>query len=143
MSKVKISDKMSIGLKLSAAMIVAVLLTGCISAKSKPVAVQSLATPASVPAELTSWAVVAGNNLWGIASKQEVYNVPERWPLIYKANIDKIRDADLIYPGQVLVIPRNSSQADINGAVKHAKTRGPWAVGPIEATDTAYIRNSS
>ena len=158
----KASDKMSTGLKVSAIVIAATLATGCISAKSKPAdaaeaaapaapapaapaaaIVQAPATTATAAAQLTSWTVVDGNNLWGIACKEEVYDVPEQWPLIYKANLDQIKDADLIYPGQVLVIPRNSSQADIDGAVEHAKTRGPWAVGPIEATDTAYIQRSS
>jgi len=160
----KVSDKMNTGLKLSAIVVAATLATGCISAKSKPVEEAAAAAPATpvtpapavaqvvaVPAtntepaatELTSWTVVEGNNLWGIACKEEIYDVPEKWPLIYKANLDQIRDADLIYPGQILVIPRNSSQVDIDGAVMHARTRGPWAVGPIEATDTAYIQRSS
>ncbi|NKB77026.1 MAG: hypothetical protein GKR96_08235 [Gammaproteobacteria bacterium] len=77
--------------------------------------------------------------MWGIACKEEVYNVPEKWPLIYKANLDQITDADLIYPGQVLDIPRDSSQSDIDSAINHAKTRGAWSVGPVEATDTAYL----
>ena len=152
-----VNDKITTGLKLSAILFAAALATGCISAKSAPtaaaepaeeapveVAVVEEAAPAAPEAApaaeaLTSWTVVEGNNLWGIACKEEVYNVPEQWPLIYKANLDQIKDADLIYPGQVLAIPRDSSQADIDGAVNHAKTRGAWAVGPIEASDQAYI----
>ena len=71
-----------------------------------------------------------GNNLWMISGHEEVYQVPEQWPLIYKANLDQIRDADLIYPGQVLTIPRDMSQSDIDGAIHHAKTRGEWSPGP-------------
>jgi len=155
-----VSDKFNSGLKLSAVLVAAVLATGCISAKSQPTEEATAAAPAPAPAApaapaavvtntepastaLTSWTVVEGNNLWGIACKEEVYNVPEQWPLIYKANLDQIKDADLIYPGQVLAIPRDSSQADIDGAIKHAKTRGAWAVGPVEATDVAYIKSSS
>ncbi|MXY65117.1 MAG: LysM peptidoglycan-binding domain-containing protein [Gammaproteobacteria bacterium] len=93
--------------------------------------------------ELTSWTVVEGNNLWMISGHEEVYEVPEQWPLIYKANLDQITDADLIYPGQVLTIPRDMSQSDIDGAVQHAKTRGEWSLGPVEETDIAYIQNSS
>lgn len=156
----KASKKLNAGLKLSAILVAATLATGCISAKSKPAEEAEAAAPAPAPAApaapavvatntdpvpeaLTSWTVVEGNNLWAIACKEEVYNVPEQWPLIYKANLDQIKDADLIYPGQVLTIPRDSSQADIDGAIKHAKTRGEWAVGPVEATDVAYIKNSS
>lgn len=144
-------------MKLAGILAAALVATGCISAKSAPTEEATAAAPAPAPAapvapvtdtepeatELTSWTVVEGNNLWAIACKEEVYNVPEQWPLIYKANLDQIRDADLIYPGQVLAIPRDMSQGDIDGAIKHAKTRGAWSVGPIEDSDVAYIKNSS
>lgn len=73
--------------------------------------------------------------------KPPKFTVPEKWPLIYKSNLDQIEDADLIYPGQVLVIPRGSSQSEIDAAINHAKTRGAWAVGPIEASDKEYLKN--
>lgn len=41
--------------------------------------------------------------LWKIS--QRTYGNPRLWPLIYVANKDKIRDPDLIFPGQVLIIP--------------------------------------
>lgn len=41
--------------------------------------------------------------LWRIA--QKVYKDARKWPLIYIANRDKIKDPDLIFPGQKLVIP--------------------------------------
>jgi len=43
--------------------------------------------------------------LWNIAGKDYIYNDPWKWKRIYKANADKIKDPDLIYPGQVLDIP--------------------------------------
>jgi len=153
----KASDDMFSKLKLVSVLTVAVMATGCISAKSPPteeaaaaapaapveeVAAAPAPAPAAVSEELTSWTVVAGNNLWGIACKEEVYNVPEQWPLIYKANLDQIEDADLIYPGQVLAIPRGSSQGQVDAAVEHAKTRGAWAVGPVEASDQEYLKNA-
>lgn len=149
----KATDKLNSGLKLIAILVVAILATGCISAKSKPTEEAAAAEPAVEPATavvevaaepeaLTSWTVVDGNNLWGIACKEEVYNVPEKWPLIYKANIDQIVDADLIYPGQVFTIPRDSSDSEVDVAINHAKTRGAWAVGPMEATDKEYLKNS-
>jgi len=51
--------------------------------------------------------VKKGECLWYIAGYSEVYGNPLKWPLIYKANKDKIKNPDLIYPGQVLVIPRD------------------------------------
>lgn len=92
------------------------------------------------PQVLSSWIVAKGEHLWGIAAVEEVYNQAEQWPLLYKANIDQITDADLIYPGQVLRIPRDVSRRDIDAAVKHARTRGAWALGPVELSDKEYLR---
>lgn len=86
-----------------------------------------------------SYQVVGGDNLWNISGKNEVYANPYEWPLIYKANRDKIKDADLIYPGQVFDIDRSASASDIDAAVQHAKTRGAWSVGTVEASDKAYL----
>jgi len=43
--------------------------------------------------------------LWNIAKKKNIYNDPWKWKRIYKANMDKIEDPNLIYPGQKLIIP--------------------------------------
>ncbi|MBD3609802.1 MAG: LysM peptidoglycan-binding domain-containing protein [Gammaproteobacteria bacterium] len=86
-----------------------------------------------------TYLVVRGDSLWKISGKPDIYNNPYHWPLIYKANRDKIEDADLIYPGQELVIERGSSQSDIDAAVEHAKTRGAWSIGAVEASDKAYL----
>jgi len=86
-----------------------------------------------------SYQVVTGDNLWNISGKEAVYANPYQWPLIYKANRDKIKDADLIYAGQVFDIDRNASSTDVNAAVEHAKTRGAWSVGAVEASDEAYL----
>jgi len=44
--------------------------------------------------------------LWRIAEYDEIYGDPFRWPEIYSANKDQIKDPDLIFPGQVFTIPR-------------------------------------
>lgn len=51
----------------------------------------------------TTYTVVKGDSLWKIAKKH--YGDPLKWPVIYNANKDKIRNPNRIYPGQVLVIP--------------------------------------
>jgi nucleoid-associated protein YgaU len=86
-----------------------------------------------------SYNVVRGDHLWGISGRSAIYGNPYQWPLIYKANRDKIKDADLIYPGQVFAINRNASVGDVDAAVRHAKTRGAWALGKVEASDTRYL----
>ena len=86
-----------------------------------------------------SYEVVGGDNLWNISAKDSIYANPYQWPLIYKANRSKIKDADLIYPGQQFDIDRSASSADINAATEHAKTRGAWSVGTVESSDEAYL----
>jgi nucleoid-associated protein YgaU len=54
----------------------------------------------------TSHVVKKDECLWWIAQYREVYNDPWQWPRIYEANRDQIEDPDVIYPGQVLSIPR-------------------------------------
>lgn len=86
-----------------------------------------------------SYEVVGGDNLWNISGKDSIYANPYQWPMIYKANRDKIKDADLIHPGQVFDIERNASGSDIDAAIDHAKSRGAWSVGAVEASDEAYL----
>jgi nucleoid-associated protein YgaU len=57
---------------------------------------------ASLPNQ-TSVVVQPGNSLWRIARR--VYGEGVRYSVIYAANREQIRDADLIYPGQIFVIP--------------------------------------
>lgn len=45
--------------------------------------------------------------LWNIAAKKSIYNDPWKWKKIYMANKDQIKDPDMIFPGQILKIPRN------------------------------------
>jgi len=89
--------------------------------------------------KVSSYSVVRGDNLWSISGKDEVYADPYQWPLIYKTNRDKIKDADLIYPGQVLDVDQNASASEIDAAVNHAKTRGAWSVGDTEQSDRDYL----
>lgn len=94
---------------------------------------------ATTNAAAGDYTVVRGDSLWRISGKSEIYGNPYEWPLIYKANRSKIKDADLIYPGQRLTIERNASEADIKAAVRHAKTRGAWSLGVVEDSDRAYL----
>jgi nucleoid-associated protein YgaU len=44
-----------------------------------------------------------------IAGYWEIYNDYRKWPLIFEANRDRIRDPDLIFPNEELVIPRQDT----------------------------------
>jgi len=50
--------------------------------------------------------------LWNIAGKEQIYNDPFMWPKIWQANTDKIRNPDVIFPGQVLSIPPAGPKTD-------------------------------
>ena len=45
--------------------------------------------------------------LWNISKKRTIYDDPWKWPKIYVANRDQIKNPDLIYPKEVLKIPEN------------------------------------
>ena len=48
--------------------------------------------------------VVRGDSLWRIS--ESTYGRGIRYSVIYKANREQIRDPDLIYPGQIFVLPK-------------------------------------
>jgi nucleoid-associated protein YgaU len=51
--------------------------------------------------------------LWNIAKKPEIYNDPFAWPKIWRANMDQIRNPDVIHPGQQLSIAKTEvTEAD-------------------------------
>ena len=129
--------------------LVVLAVAGCASAKKggpeaapapAPAAAASTLGPAMSDAA-DHYTVVKGDSLWAISGKSDIYGDVYQWPLIYKANSDQIEDADLIYPGQALAIERNVSDAEVNAAIKHAKTRGAWAIGVVEESDKAYLAN--
>lgn len=158
-------NNLNYGLKALFAGVVLIVVSACatspetVPAREPPEAAPAAPPPAAAPAPapapeptpapkaevmkdepVTQYTVVRGDNLWDIAGFRIIYGNPYQWPLIFKANAGQIKDADLIYPNQVLAIPRNSSGADVEAAIQHAKTRGAWQLGIVEETDTAYLR---
>jgi nucleoid-associated protein YgaU len=63
----------------------------------------SSTAPADQPKTYT---VQAGDNLTKIA--RHVYGDGTKWKAIYEANKDKIKNPDLIHPGEVLTLPPNA-----------------------------------
>ena len=55
-----------------------------------------------IPEEIF-YSIVKGDTLWGIADK--FYDDGSKYPYIVEANLEVIKDADLIYPGQTIRIP--------------------------------------
>ncbi len=59
-----------------------------------------------------TYTVKKGDCLWNIAGSSEVYGNPLMWPKIYEANRNKIKNPDLIYPDQILIIPRGEEEEE-------------------------------
>ena len=53
-----------------------------------------------------TYTVVSGDTLSKIAKRE--YGDANKWHAIYDANRDKIKNPDLIHPGQVLTLPPNA-----------------------------------
>ena len=61
----------------------------------------------AVVSELRTARVQRGDSLWRISTT--VYGEGTRYTQIYDANASQIRDPDLIYPGQILVVPKQDA----------------------------------
>lgn len=75
-----------------------------------------------------SYTVVRGDCLWNIAKKKEHYGNAFAWPIIYKANRDQIKNADLIYPDQVFKIPPLTEEEK----AKYEKLRQNYKPAPVQ-----------
>jgi nucleoid-associated protein YgaU len=53
--------------------------------------------------KITTTTVSRGDSLWRIS--RLAYGLGPRYAVIYKANREQIRNPDLIYPGQIFVLP--------------------------------------
>ncbi|WP_147819315.1 LysM peptidoglycan-binding domain-containing protein [Salidesulfovibrio onnuriiensis] len=83
-----------------------------------------------------SHTVTKGECLWWISEYKHIYNDPFMWPMIYKANRDKIKNPDLIYPGQEFEIPRYGF--DLEEVKASRKEAGaPWKA--LEPGEDAMI----
>lgn len=68
-----------------------------------PAAVVEPERPAETAPQVNTYTVVKGDCLWNIAKR--FYGNGSQWPTIFEANRDKIKNPNLIYPGQILTIP--------------------------------------
>ncbi|MBN2382060.1 LysM peptidoglycan-binding domain-containing protein [bacterium] len=66
-----------------------------------PKARDQITLPANVPEQVK---VISGDTLWGIAAR--VLNDPFLWPLIWENNMSTVPNPHLIYPDQILLMPR-------------------------------------
>ena len=69
---------------------------------------QEQLSAAESPARINVVTVQPGNTLWGISRKR--YGRGILYVQVFEANRDKIRDPDLIYPGQVFSLPDDAPE---------------------------------
>ncbi len=86
-----------------------------------------------------TYTVSKKDNLWDIAAKPEVYGNSDMWPLLWKANKDKIKRPDALATGVSLIIDRNASEESVAAAIKHSKLRGASSLGPVDVFDQQYL----
>ncbi|MET0527111.1 MAG: LysM peptidoglycan-binding domain-containing protein [Microvirga sp.] len=77
------------------------------AAKPAPEAQVAAAGTVVIP-NINTAIVSRGDNLWRIS--QRIYGQGVRYTVIYGANQDQIRNPNLIYPGQVFVLPTDQDQ---------------------------------
>lgn len=107
----------------------------------KPLMEQVRAQPLPLaPVTAETYEVQPGDNLWRIAARFKIYGDAYKWPLLLRGNDGEIRDADLIYPGQKLIVDRAASAEEQAAAVEHARKRGRWKVGIVEENDRRYLQ---
>ena len=114
----------------------------------EPVVEEVVVVPELTPMEVyakdyselpTQYQVAKGDCLWWISEFKQIYNDPFMWPLIYKANRDKINNPDLIHPDQVLSIPRNFTMDELTASRKQAGASKPYTA-PTDAVLPANLR---
>jgi hypothetical protein len=87
---------------------------------------QALGLPGTPTARPEAYRVQRGDTLWGISARPMIYANPLMWPLIYQANRQQLRDPDVLFPRQLLAIPRDFSNEQAQLAIQRARKRGRW-----------------
>lgn len=75
---------------------------------------------AELDAAATGYTVVSGDNLWRIAEKPTVYGNGYLWPLIWRANTDRLKQPYQLYKGMQLRVPTNPTVADVAAALDYS-----------------------
>ena len=91
-----------------------------ISLASKALDDAKAALSACAAVRTPEYIVRKGDCLWRISAKKEVDDDPFLWPMILKANSDKISDPDLIYPQQDFILPALAGEGAKDSARKDA-----------------------
>ena len=96
--------------------------------------IERVETAASIAIKL--YTVQRGDTLWTIAAKPSVYGNAFLWPLIWRANLDLIKDPAVLRAGLDLDIRTNPSVDEVYSAVQEAQGRAAKVdVGPVRPAE--------
>lgn len=83
------------------------------------------------------YVVAAGDSLWIISGRPEIYGNPYLWPLIWDANVDAIKDPNRLRAGQRLKIRSNPTIDEVVRAVDTARSYRSATVRIGEVRETS------
>jgi len=98
------------------------LISGCSSAKQIQSGQLPVGTVETQPVTQKAMAsagyyiVQKRDTLWAIAAKPAIFGDPFEWPLLFKANRDKVADPDLIYPRQSFRVEKGLAENEVGHA---------------------------
>jgi len=90
-------------------------------APAQPPAQETVKVEKAQAPDLEKYEVKKGDTLWAISFQERVYAESAVWPLVFKANRDQIQDPDLLTPGQILLIKKGQTDAQLDKARQLAK----------------------
>ena len=66
--------------------------------------------------------VQPGDTLWDIASDKKIYGDPFMWPLLYKYNIARVDDPNIIEPQLKLIVKQQPQSVEVEDTLERART---------------------
>jgi hypothetical protein len=111
--------------------------------KARRLAALPTGSTASGPGKKKSVTVAAGDTLWKIAERKDVYGSGWLYPLIYKANKDLIKNPNQLDAGLKLTIPRNLSKVEEEVAKEEAMTGQILDTSPLPGTQPKEVKTAA
>ncbi|MEE9543700.1 MAG: hypothetical protein V3V95_07950 [Thermodesulfobacteriota bacterium] len=66
--------------------------------------------------------VQQGDTLWDIASDKKIYGDPYMWPMLYKYNVARVDDPNIIEPQLKLVVKKQPQNVEVEDTLERART---------------------